>query len=337
MTQRIERLAFRVVPCENETFDSWLWRLLDRHEIDLRDLLKHLDCDLDLLSQPLGRGSDAVKPYLRSSYVQLIETLAWSIELPKERIERCAISGDEAYQLPAGCQIYGCLVCWMRALRWGKPTVIEKQWTYRASWLCHFHDIPLHTIEPLRRFRTIEAREKYLSDTIGSMRAWIANVRVLRRAKEWNRQCIDLLILEQSPNRESGYDLRQYYAVFSRNRYHFSPARIQLMALAHRPGVSEPNRFDNFVDQSKQTLLSPARCLLKTQALGQRPKPVSTPMADLMGTSRKIYHIDLGELLLSYSSILAKTNKNAHKCLRYTPHDLKVLREAALRTQHKKN
>lgn len=304
MTKRLQRLAFRITPEKRETFDSWLGRLLSRHEIDRRGLLRHLGCDVRLVGEHLGAGHKGVRKHLRTSYDEMLDMLAWSVDIPKISLVEATIRNPRAYLLPPSCQIYGCLVCWMEALNSGRPLTIRKEWAYRASWLCHLHDIPLHSVEGLRRLRTRDGQSCYLSDKIGLMRSWFAKVRVLRRARLWNEQCIDVLQLGATPSGSRWDDFHRYFDAFARNNYHFSPARIQLMALAHRPGFGEALRFEDLIAQSDEKLNGKRYSVFDHRPKASNREVLSLELGSLMRGDHKRYDCNLQHLLLAHCAVL---------------------------------
>ena len=330
MTKGLQRLAFKVTPEKRETFDSWLGRLLTRHEIDLRGLLRHLGCDVRLVGKHLGAGHKGVRKHLRASYDEMLGMLAWSVDVPKITLVKATIQSPRAYLLPPSCQVYGCLVCWMEALSSGRPLTIRKEWIYRASWLCHLHDIPLHSVEGLRRLRTKDGQLSYLSDKIGVMRSWFAKVRVLRRAKQWNEQCIDLLQLGGTPSVSRWHDFHRYFDAFTRNNYHFSPARIQLLALAHRPGFREALRFENLMAHSNEELSSQEGNRLDSMEVNSNEDFLALELGRLMRGSHKRFYCDLHALLLAYSAVRQRQKWPRPNRRLYTDHELGVLRRAGL-------
>lgn len=328
MNGRLQRLAFRVTPEDGETFDSWLNRLLARHETDLRSILRHLGCDLRLLREPLGQGHQGVRKDLRTSYNEMLDMLSWALNCPKISLVKATTRAPKPYLLPLGCQTYGCLVCWMEALQDGRPIVIRKEWTYRASWFCHVHHIPLHSIEGLQKLRTRDGQISYLSDKIGVMRSWFASVRALRRAIHWNEQCIDLLQLGATPSVSKWHDFHRYFEAFTRNKYHFSPARIQLLALAHRRRFAQALRFQYLIAHSDEDPSAHRSDLLDNRRASSNDESLSLELGRLMGGSQQKFYCDLHALLLAYSAVRQRQKWSRSKRPRFTDHELWVLRGA---------
>lgn len=331
MNQPLQRLAFKVQPEFDETFDSWLARLLSRHEVDLRDLLRHLGCDPRLAEQWLGGGHKNVRRDLRDSYDHFLDVVAWAVDARKLKLVETTAKIPCNYMLPTACQHYGCLVCWMEALGSNRPIVIKKQWTFRLSWLCHTHDIPLHSAKPLQRLRTRDAQVKYLSDTIGLMRAWIAKARVLRRAKYWNRDCVDLLYLCATPADQWNRDVARYFEVFSQNRFHFSPARIQLMALAHRISHREALRFENFIRASDRALDKRRARDASTRATAESVSGATSDLTLLMKQANRTYEGKLSDLLMAYTAVRQRSPALRKFRPRYSQYELDALRRSATR------
>lgn len=330
MTRSLERLAFKVQPELQETFDSWLYRLLTRHQVNLRDLLRHLGCDERLTGEWMGGGHTNVRKHLRASYDHFLEMVAWAVDDEKLSLVESTASAPRPYLLPPGCQTYGCPVCWMRALDDNRPSIIQHSWTYKLSWLCHAHDIPLIPIGPLRKLRTIEAQRDYLSDMIGINREWIARVRVLRRAKAWNREAVALLGLDCGPEDQKDRNVTRYFDFFAQNRFHFSTARIQLMALAHRVAHSEALRFEQLLDASDQSLNKRRVNIMstnKSQASRSDEKPDLTL---LMKQSSKTYDVKLANLLMAYTAVSQRSPLLREHRPRYSDHELNVLHRSAL-------
>ena len=331
MNRPLQRLAFRVRPEIDETFDSWLNRLLSRHEVDLRDLLRHLGCDPRLAEQWLGGGHKNVRHDLHDSYEHFLDMVAWAVDAEKLALIETVAKVPTKYLLPVACQHYGCLVCWMEALRSNRPLVIRTPWTYRLSWLCHTHDIPLHSIQPLQRLRTSDAQTQYLSNAIGLMRAWIAKVRVLRRAKYWNKECVDLLDLSSTPPDQRNRDVSRYFELFAENRFHVSPARIQLMALAHRISHREALRFDNFLRNSDRALDNRRARNVGATGTSEALSVNTSDLALLMKQADKTYEAKLSDLLIAYTAVRQRSPVLKKFRPRYSQNELDALRRSATR------
>ena len=331
MTQSLQRLAFRVQPEREETFDSWLYRLLVRHQVNLRELLRHLGCDERLTGEWMGGGHKNVRAPLRDSYDHFLETVAWAVDCQKLSLVKSIIPTPSAYLLPPGCQNYSCPVCWMETLSDNRPIVIQHRWAYKLSWFCHGHDVPLVPIGPLRKLRTTEAQRDYLSDMIGITREWIARVRVLRRAKAWNRECVALLTLNCGPEDQRDRDVTRYFDYFAQNRFHFSTVRIRLMALAHRVAHSEALRFEQLLDASDQSLNKRRVNIMLSNKSQASRSDEKQPLTLLMKQSSKTYDVNLANLLMAYTAVSQRSPVLREHKPRYSDHELNVLHRSALK------
>jgi hypothetical protein len=244
-----EPLAFRVRPLVDECFDSWIDRVAFAHEATRSALFRHLGIEPALAGQDLARGRRGLGAAWYAAFDGLVERLAWAVQCEKERISATFLACEASALLPRGLRHYACARCWYEARRAGKPEFIRREWILRASWRCREHGVPLSDMgkapdEPGGRLslaqlaRLVVLAEDSLAMATPSQKAIRRNsaaLAQLARRSEWQRhRAIDLAYRDR----------------FAANVFHFSAARIAMLALAHGRRDAAPRRFETLISQA---------------------------------------------------------------------------------------
>lgn len=248
-----EPLAFRVRPRRDEAFDSWIDRLVTRHEVTRAELYRHLGCDPRLAARDLARGGLGLEKTDYPAFYHLVETLAWAVEVSPSQIEATFVPAPAAALLPRALRVFGCASCWLDAIQAGEPPIIARDWTLLASWMCLRHRLPLAPLHKVVGGAAPRAAARKLKTQV------IALQRLGRRHPPtaamlaFNRSLIGRLLGERGAGMRRGeYGYGERYAV---NRFHLTRARIALLAAAHSERTRPSDRFEYFAGLSTSALL----------------------------------------------------------------------------------
>ena len=254
-----QRLAYRVKPRRAECFNSWMSRLLERHTISLVQLIAHLECDPQLAKFDLAFGKRFVPSNLHGEFDTLLKELAWSIDRPKRTILQTMYRADRHDVLPLAAQTYGCPKCWSNALGRGEPLSIRKEWTYRASFWCHLHNMPLHDRMSIDTCLSQTAKIRRCKVLAVKLASWRDGLRIDPVLMRLNQEYLSIVV--SAPGEPQGFSRHVigYCAAFGGNDYHFTKARIALLLLAHANKPFQANRYDHFLSQDRRKLLSGRR------------------------------------------------------------------------------
>ena len=271
-----EPLAFRVRPRPNEAFDSWMGRLTARHEVTRSEIFRHLGCEPRLGTCDLARGWHGVAEADYPAFYQLVETLAWAVQVPTRAIEATFVVVPEAALLPPALRVFDCPLCWREALQAGEPLVINREWILRVSWMCQRHHLPLAGMRRPFHSRTPRAAAHYLDAQITAMQTLRRRFPSTPAMAAFNRNVIDAILGKPDAGLrrgENGYRIR-----FFANRFHLSTARIALLAAAHSERTGKADRFEALVGLSASALLrSSANLLNPKNRRADKPNRPSVP------------------------------------------------------------
>ena len=254
-----QRLAYRVKPRRSECFNSWISRLLEKHSISLVQLIAHLECHPDLAKCDLAFGKRSIPSDLHEEFDTLLKELAWSIDRPKRTILQTMYRANRHDVLPLAAQTYGCPKCWSNALSRGEPLSIRKEWTYRASFWCHLHKLPLQDRKSIDTRLSQASKIRRCEVLAEKLASWRDGLRIDPALMRLNQEYLS--IVAAAPGEPQGFSRHAvgYRAAFGRNDYHFTRARIALLLLAHANKPFQANRFDHFLSQDRRKLLSGRR------------------------------------------------------------------------------
>lgn len=118
-------LAYRVLPQPEEFFDSWLDRLVSRHDTTRIGLFEFLGLEPGLARLDLGGGQVA---RTRADAGAAIERIAWAVQCEVSVVQATLVPASGEYLLPPRGRHYGCLKCWLEFHLAGKPLVILREW-----------------------------------------------------------------------------------------------------------------------------------------------------------------------------------------------------------------
>jgi hypothetical protein len=222
-------LAYRVLPQDEEFFDSWLDRLAVQHEASRSYLFEFLGLEAKLARIDLAGSDD---DHAREIAAPVVERLAWAVQCDASIIWATFIPATAECLLPRQSRQYGCAKCWLDRLATGKPALILREWVLRQSWHCRVHDALLVDLGGARR------------DDDGSI-----DIGRLRRLARGAARAFDMLefsdagmmanhhatrkLLGQGPLERPMAELDAYLDEFSENRLHLVAARTLLLANAH--------------------------------------------------------------------------------------------------------
>lgn len=293
-----EPLAFRVRPQPNEAFDSWMDRLTARHEVTRAELFRHLGCDPRLGARDLARGWHGLMEADYPAFYQLIETLAWAVQVPIRAIEATFVAVPESALLPPALRVFGCPRCWRESLQAGEPLIRKRDWILRASWLCQRHHLPLAPVQKLVHGRTPRAAARILDGQVAALQALRRRYPPTSAMLAFNRSVIDAML------GRPGAGLRRgefgYRSRFTANRYHLARAPIALLAAAHSDRTRSADRFEDLVGLSAPALLRSSANLLNPNARG--PDVSSGPSVPEGLVTRRInrWQASLSDLIEAY-------------------------------------
>lgn len=232
-------LAYRVLPQPEEFFDSWLDRLVSRHDTTRTGLFEFLGLEPWLARLDLGGGQEVSG---RADAGAVIDRLAWAVQCEVSVAQATLIPASGACLLPLRGRHYGCPQCWLEFYLAGKPLVILREWALRQSWLCRKHEALLVDLRNVPRrvdggidlasLRRLAAMAVRALELLG-----FADPRLLA-----NRHAA-LKLLGQGAAERPPPGLDAYMREFSANRLHVVPARTLLLAHAHCHDRDLPRRF----------------------------------------------------------------------------------------------
>lgn len=302
-----EPRAFRVRPRPNEAWDSWMDRLVTRHEVTRAELFRHLGCNPRLASRDLARGKRGLAEAEHAAFDGLIETLAWAVEADVRDIETTLVTAPETALLPPAMRVFGCPSCWRDAIEAAKPAVIARDWILRASWMCLRHDLPL---APVRRFvgdRAPRAAARMLETQVAAMRRLRQRFPPTAAMSAFNRSAIRRLMGERDAGMRRGED--GYCVRLVANRYHLSRARIVLLAATHSERTRSSDRFDEFVGLSVPALFKSGGNLPNPKARRQESQ-ASPPVPEGLVTLRiNRWQASLPDLIEAYAQLICKRSQ----------------------------
>lgn len=222
-------LAYRVLPQDEEFFDSWLDRLAAQHEASRSSLFEFLGLEAKLARIDLAGGED---DNTRGIATPVVERLAWAVQCDASIIWATFIPARAACLLPRRSRQYGCAQCWLDRLASGKPALIVREWVLRQSWYCRVHDALLVDLGGARRGDEgliDSAQLRHLAH--GAARAIdmleFSEARLLANYQATRK------LLGQGPLEGPMPELDAYLDEFSENRLHLVAARTLLLADAH--------------------------------------------------------------------------------------------------------
>lgn len=232
-------LAYRVLPQPEEFFDSWLDRVVLRHETSRAQLFAFLGLETRLAGLDLAVGPDAAT---RATSVTVIERFALALECDASVLQATFVPASPAFVLPPRVRHYGCPHCWMERHRAGEPLTILREWVLRQSWYCRGHDALLVDLSAIRigddgeidvvRLRHLAEAAARVFDLLG-----FADARL-----QANRHAAARLLGQVTGERVPA-DLDGYLAEFSENGLHLVAGRTLLLAHAHCHDRRLPRRF----------------------------------------------------------------------------------------------
>lgn len=258
-------LAFRVRPQPAEGFDSWLDRIVRRHETSRRTLFRYLDVDPDLANYDLARGKLGLPARHHATFDGLVAGLGWAVDVDRDAVMDGFAAGPAHWILPLTLRRYGCACCWSGLIAEGRPLYIRKDWIWSASWWCHEHQLPLSVMPAWDWPR----REGSLAAMLGRLEAAAREIvraaRPTARLIAYNRAVIEFL--RKGDDGVTPQRYRRYVETIVANRFHFSSERIRLLALRHSSGAQPARRFERFVALSRSELAKEGRGFFR------RPQP----------------------------------------------------------------
>ncbi len=232
-------LAYRVLPQPEEFFDSWLDRLVSRHDTTRVGLFEFLGLEPGLARLDLGGGQVASA---RVGADVAIERLAWAVQCEVSVVQATLVPASGECLLPPRGRHYGCPQCWLELHLAGKPLVSLREWVLRLCWHCRKHQALLVDLYEVPRsadgaidLASLHCRADTavrVLDLLG-----FAESRLLA-----NRHAVQKL-LGQGPAERPPSGLDAYMREFSANRLHVVPARTLLLAHAHCHDRRLPRRF----------------------------------------------------------------------------------------------
>ncbi len=128
-----EPLAFRVRPSLNECFDSWMDRLVARHDTTRKSLFRHLDVDPRLADHDLMRGKASVPVGLHASFDRLIGQLCWAVEIEPEVVMETFVSLPTHWLLPPALRRFGCASAGARPLQKTSRLSLKRNGSYAPA------------------------------------------------------------------------------------------------------------------------------------------------------------------------------------------------------------
>ncbi len=321
-----EPLAFRVRPSLNECFDSWMDRLVARHDTTRKALFRHLDVDPRLADHDLMRGKASVPVRLHASFDRLIGQLCWAVEIEPEVVMETFVSLPTHWLLPPALRRFGCAQCWREALAVNKPLVVKKEWILCASWWCHDHGLPLSRKPESDPASRADLRSRQLTHLETDARDLARSTKPTKRLIAANKVGITYLL--------DGFDglfprrRRVYFESMVANGFHLSSARIRLMALRHSPNAEPARRFSEFV------VLSRAEMRRSGQGFFERKQPPVEGFDSIVVVagsrleSAAHWQVDYLELLSAYVQVapqLKRGGKPRASCPDWVdPHDIRA-------------
>lgn len=232
-------LAYRVLPQPEEFFDSWLDRLVSRHDTTRTGLFEFLGLEPGLARHDLGGGQEVSG---RAEAGAAIDRLAWAVQCEVSVAQATLIPASGACLLPLRGRHYGCPQCWLEFYLAGKPLVILREWALRQSWLCRKHEALLVDL------RNVPRRADGVIDLASLRRLAAVSVRALEllgfaEPRLLANRHAALKLLGQGAAERPPPGLDAYMREFSANRLHVVPARTLLLAHAHCHDRRLPRRF----------------------------------------------------------------------------------------------
>jgi hypothetical protein len=192
--RELEPLAFRVRPLQNECFDSWLHRLVARHDTTRKALFIHLGGDPRLASYDLARGKAGVPAHLHAAFDRLIAQLGWAVEIEPEMVVATFVSLPTHWLLPPALRRFGCAACWREALAQNKPLCVSKEWILCASWWCHDHGLPLSFMPESDAGSRSDASVRKLAKLEVAARELARSIRPTKRLIAANKDAMTFLL-----------------------------------------------------------------------------------------------------------------------------------------------
>lgn len=234
----LEPLAFRIRPRREECFDSWIDRLVTKHETTRRALYEHLEIDPSLAGIDLASTSRILPDRLD----HLVERLAWATLMPESAVRRTFVACPRMNILPPGLRTFGCAECWLDWHREGVPLRISRQWIFKVSTWCSKHKLlltNLRRIKAMSKQQTIDSalltmveqtRVEMSAFSLSSERLALTGRLVRARI---TGQAIDLYAAE-----------KPFVAALASNRFHFTTVRHLLLASLHSRDHHESERLE---------------------------------------------------------------------------------------------
>ncbi|MBP8671841.1 MAG: hypothetical protein KBI08_10825 [Sphingobium sp.] len=250
-------------PLQNECFDSWLHRLVARHDTTRKALFIHLGGDPRLASYDLARGKAGVPAHLHAAFDRLIAQLGWAVEIEPEMVVATFVSLPTHWLLPPALRRFGCAACWREALAQNKPLCVSKEWILCASWWCHDHGLPLSFMPESDAGSRSDASVRKLAKLEVAARELARSIRPTKRLIAANKDAMTFLLEGDDgmfPRRQ-----RAYFECMVANGFHLSSVRIQLMALRHSRGAEPARRFEQFVAIRRNELHRAGRRFFRTR------------------------------------------------------------------------
>lgn len=315
-------LAFRVRPQPDECFDSWLDRIVHRHETTRKILFRYLDVDPNLADFDLARGKLGLPTRQHAAFDGLVAGLGWAVDVDSDAVMGSFSAGPAHWLLPRTLRRYGCACCWSAMIAEGRPLHVRKEWIWCASWWCHEHRLPLSVMPASDGLR----REASLATMLGRLEAAARDmeraVRPTARLIAYNRVAIDFLRAGDDGVVARWY--RRYVETIVANGFHLSSERIRLLALRHSRGAEPARRFERFVALSRSELAKagffrhkqPGVEGIDTEAIDDKPRPAKP----------RCFEPNLPSLLQSYLEIAQRAEARGEPIrglrVRHVPDDL---------------
>lgn len=283
-TQAAERapLAFRVRPLPDECLDSWLDRIVIRHETSRKALFRYLDVDPHLADYDLARGKRGLPLQHHAAFDGLVAQLGWAVGVDGGAIEDSFVDWPPRWLLPPALRNHGCARCWSGMLAEGCPLHVRKEWILCASWWCHEHGLPLSVMPASDSFRTGGGLATMLENLEMVAQDMASSVRPTARLIAYNRAMIDFLL--EGGDGLFAWRYRRYFEAIVANGFHFSTARIRLMALRHSRCAESARRFEGFIALRRNELRKAGKGFFRrkqpgvegfdTESMNDRPRLV---------------------------------------------------------------